>query len=282
MGLVWYYLIPIRVSVARKNVERVYGDTLTKAQKMAIVRGSCISWATSVVEGFRLPKLSDPAELARMDAPDLHVFEAAQERHKGTCVVTMHLGHLEMMVGYVTLHGFPVHVIYRDLNSKSVHDFWNLVRKKTGIKTLPPRRSKEAIREVMEKGEMVGFAVDQHMMKYRAIVCEFLGHVVSTSPAPAKFALEAGGELVFAYTHRNKEDATRHIFRAERFELETPFETMEENVRHNTQRLNDRMAQVIGEHPEEWLWHHKRFKVHDAPEGWDIPEEFMPLLSKNP
>ena len=58
-----------------------------------------------------------------MDAPDLHVFEAAQERHKGTCVVTMHLGHLEMMVGYVTLHGFPVHVIYRDLNSKSVHDF---------------------------------------------------------------------------------------------------------------------------------------------------------------
>ena len=282
MGLVWYYLIPIRVGLARQNVERVYGDSLSQSEKAAIVRGSCVSWATTVVEGFRMPKLLEPAELARMDAPDFHILEAAKDRKKGTCVVTLHLSNFEMMVGYMTIHGLPLHVIYRDLKSKSAHDFWNLVRKKTGVLTLPPRRSKEAIREVMQKGEMVGFAVDQHMPKYRSIVCQFLGHVVSTSPAPSKFALEAGGELVLVYTYRSKKDYTKHIFKAENFKFETPFETMKENVRHNTQRLNDRMEQIIHAHPEEWLWHHKRFKVHDAPDGWDIPEELVPLLSKKP
>ena len=134
----------------------------------------------------------------------------------------------------------------------------------------------------MQKGEMVGFAVDQHMPKHRAIVCEFLGHVVATSPAPSKFALEAGGELVLIYTYRSKTDFTRHVFKAENFEFETPFETLRENMLHNTQRLNNRMAEIIHAHPEEWLWHHKRFKVHNAPDGWDIPEELVPLLSKKP
>ena len=280
MGLVWYYLIPIRVGVARKNVERVYGASLSKSEKAAIVRGSCISWATTVMEGFRMPRLRDPEELARMDPQGFDVLKAAQERKKGTCVVTLHLSNFEMLVGYVAIHGLPLHVIYRDINSKSAHDFWNLVRQKTGIRTLPPRRSKEAIREVLAKGEMVGFAVDQHMPKYRSIVCEFLGHVASTSPAPVRFALEAGGELVLGYTYRDPNDYKQHIFKAEQFEFETTFETMDENVRHNTQRLNDRMAQIIHAHPEEWLWHHKRFKVHDAPEGWDIPEELLPLLAK--
>jgi len=277
-GLFWYYVVPVRVGVARSNVDRVYGETISSAEKAAIVRGSCISWATTLVEGFRMPKLLDPKELSRMNALNFDVLEAAKKRKKGTCVVTLHLGNFEMMVGYMTIHGLPLHVIYRDLKSKSAHDFWNLVRKTTGVLTLPPRRSKDAIREVMDKGEMVGFAVDQHMPKHRAIVCEFLGHVVATSPAPAKFALEAGGELVLIHTYRSKEDYTNHVFEAEDFLFETPFETMEENVRHNTQRLNDRMGEIIKAHPEEWLWHHKRFKVHDSPEGWDIPEELLPMI----
>lgn len=278
LGLFWYYVAPVRVSVARSNVERVFGDTLSKQEKAAIVRGSCMSWAMTVVECFRMPKLRNPAEIGRMDARNFDVLEAAKNRKKGACVVTLHLGNFEMMVGYMTIQGLPLHVIYRDLKSKSAHDFWNLVRKNTGILTLPPRRSKDAIREVMEKGEMVGFAVDQHMPKHRAIVCEFLGHVVATSPAPSKFAMETGGEIVLIHTYRSKEDYTRHVFEAEDFILESPFETFDENLRHNTQRLNNRMAEIIKAHPEEWLWHHKRFKVHDAPEGWDVPEELQAML----
>lgn len=281
LGYFWYYVIPIRVGVARENVERVYGGRLCAAQKRAIVRGSCVAWATTVLEGFRMPILYKPGELARMDAPDFHVVEAANARKKGTCIVTLHLGNFEMMVGYTSLMGIPLHAIYRDLKSKSAHEFWNLARQSTGVRTLPPRRSKQAILDVLADGEMVGFAVDQHMIKHRAIVCEFLGHVSATSPAPARFALESGGEIVLIYTHRALNDATQHVFRAENFALETPYETREENIRHNTQRMNDRLGAIIQAHPDQWLWHHKRFKVHDSPNGWEIPEEHQSLLCSN-
>ncbi|MBT6178504.1 MAG: lysophospholipid acyltransferase family protein [Deltaproteobacteria bacterium] len=280
LGLFWYYVAPVRVGVARSNVERVYGDTLSQSEKAAIVRGCCMSWAMTVMECLRMPTLRKPGEIGRMEAHNFHLLEAAKNRKKGACVVTLHLGNFEMMVGYMTIHGLPLHVIYRDLKAKSVHDFWNLVRKSTGILTLPPRRSKDAIREVMAKGEMVGFAVDQHMPKHRAIVCEFLGHVVATSPAPSKFAMEAEGEIVLVHTYRSKDDYTRHICEVEDFPLESPFETFEENLRHNTQRLNNRMAEIIKAHPTEWLWHHKRFKVHDSPEGWEVPQELVPMLAK--
>ena len=55
------------------------------------------------------------------------------------------------------------------------------------------------------------------------------------------------------------------------FEIETPFDTQAENIRHNTQRLNDWMESIIRTHPEQWLWHHKRFKIDQLIDHYDIP-----------
>ena len=96
LGLFWYYVAPIRVGVARANVERVYGDTLTKREKAAIVRGCCMSWAMTVMECLRMPILREPGEIGRMEAADFHIIDAAKKRKKGACVVTLHLGNFEM------------------------------------------------------------------------------------------------------------------------------------------------------------------------------------------
>jgi lauroyl/myristoyl acyltransferase len=34
----------------------------------------------------------------------------------------------------------------------------------------------------------------------------------------------------------------------------------------------------VREQPEQWLWAHRRWKVHDHPEGWEIPPRFQALL----
>jgi KDO2-lipid IV(A) lauroyltransferase len=57
------------------------------------------------------------------------------------------------------------------------------------------------------------------------------------------------------------------------FDLETPYNDQDRNIRHNTERLNRIIEQWIREAPDQWWWVHKRWKVQDNPEGWDIPEE---------
>jgi KDO2-lipid IV(A) lauroyltransferase len=59
--------------------------------------------------------------------------------------------------------------------------------------------------------------------------------------------------------------------------METPHADLDANIRHNTQRLNDVIEGWVREDPSQWLWLHKRWKVDDDPEGWDVPDELRTL-----
>ncbi|HET6345165.1 MAG TPA: hypothetical protein VFH51_09535, partial [Myxococcota bacterium] len=69
----------------------------------------------------------------------------------------------------------------------------------------------------------------------------------------------------------------RMIFEPE-LVLETPYESMDANIRHNTERLNRILERWICAYPEQWLWLHKRWKVQDQPQGWDIPASLQHLV----
>ncbi len=277
LGLVWYYLLPVRVGVARQNVERVYGDSLSPARKRQIVRRSCQNLTMTILEGFRLPILKEPREASRIETRGMELLREPTERGQGGCLVSLHLGNFELAVGTMATQGLPIHIIYKDINWKSAHNFWNLVRQTTGVSAIAPRRSKNRIKEVLAQGGLVGFAADQHMPPHRGIVCEFMGQLASTTPAPCRFALETQTPILFAYTYRQPEDPTRHVFQVESFEIELPHDSDAENIRHNSQRLNDRIAEVVKTYPEQWLWQHKRFKVQDNPEAWQIPTHLQKL-----
>ena len=47
------------------------------------------------------------------------------------------------------------------------------------------------------------------------------------------------------------------------------------------ERLNQIIEGWVREAPEQWLWLHKRWKVHDSPEGWAIPEHLQHLVETN-
>lgn len=281
IGLIWYYLIPIRVRIAHDNMRRVFGNSLTKSQIRSMTRQCCQHMAMNILESFRLPILRQNLNSPRFEVEGLEQFESANQSGKGVCVVSLHIGNFELCIARMSCLGFPINIIYKDIHWKAAQEFWSLIRDTTGIKTIAPRRSKERIKEVLSQGEYVGFASDQHMPPHRAIACEFLGQLAATTPAAPRFALETGAKIALAYTVRKKEDLTRHLIRFESFELETPFESDADNIRHNTQRLNDWMGAIIRAHPEQWLWHHKRFKIESSLDKYDIPAHLEHLVKSN-
>lgn len=282
IGLVWYYLFPLRVKVARRNVERAFGDSLTPKQKRRIVRKSCEQLSMTIVEGFRLPMLERELAEGRMEIEGLDLLHNLHRDGRGVCLVALHLGNFEMAIGAIALAGLPLSVIYKDINWKPAHEFWNHVRQTTGVNPIPPRRSKKQILQALTNRGIVLFAIDQHMVKYRAIICTFMDNLVSTTPAVPKFATETNAAVVYFHTYRKAEDPSQHVLKLEEFKLESPFLSPEENIRHNTQRLNDLTETIVRAHPEQWLWQHKRFKVQDNPGDWDIPPHLQHLVKPPP
>ena len=63
-------------------------------------------------------------------------------------------------------------------------------------------------------------------------------------------------------------------------ELETPYEKLDDNIRHNTERLNRIAERWIKSYPNQYLWLHKRWKVLQNPDEFDIPPHLMDKIPK--
>ena len=280
LGRFWYYVLPIRMGVARHNLERCLGPDLSTAQIRAILKRTCENQAMFICEGLRLPAMTAELALKKMGRrPGWHHLEEALARGKGVLFVTAHMGSYELLTGCIALANIPTYVVYRDISMKSGAEFWMRARTGMGLRPLPPRKARAQIVEALEQGSVVILASDQHMPPHRGIVCEFLGQLASTMTATARFALDTGATVVLGHTYRDSEDPTKSTLRIEPvLELECPHESPDQNIRHNTERINQIMEGWIRQHPDQWLWHHRRFKVQDAPDGWDIPGHLEHLI----
>jgi len=279
---IWHYLIPVRRRVARENVARALGKELSPKEQRRIVRRAFDNTATSVLEALRIPGMS-PADAERVLAvPGIEHIEEGFARGKGVILVLTHLGNIDIAGACLALRGVPLNVVAKDLGWGPAQDLIRYIRHKTGMTLIPPRSSREQIRATLERNELVALLIDQHMAPHRALVCEFFGMLAATSPAPARFGFETGATIVPAIIYR-KGYRGEFVMRFEpEFVLEEPHTDHEENVRHNTERLNRILEGFVREAPDQWLWMHKRWKVQDNPNGWDIPPHLEHLLEAPP
>jgi KDO2-lipid IV(A) lauroyltransferase len=267
-GLVWYYLIPVRRHVALVNVGRVFGDSLSPAQRRRMVRDNFVHLATYAVELLRIPQMTpeSAADLASIEGWE-HI-EQGFARGKGVIVVASHVGNVDLAGTSMAIRGVPVSVVAKDMGAMT-RSFVAAVRARTGVILIPPRRSKEQIKELLAANKMVVLIIDQHVAKHRAVVCDFFGQRAATSPAPARFAAETGAALIPGVTYRLP-GSHRHVLRfLPPFTLEHPHADADDNLQHNTERLNRLVEAWVRERPEQWMWVHKRWKVHDDPESWE-------------
>ena len=204
----------------------------------------------------------------------------AQRRGKGIIVVLGHIGNFEMLAASQSLLGEPLHAIVKDFSWRPFNDFVAIVRQRTNYRTIPPKRSSAEIRARLAENASVAFLVDQHLSHRHAIVCEFFGQLAATTPAPTRFALETGAPILPAVTFRDPRSGY-HVVRIEpEFHLEAPYDDPGKNLWHNTERLNRIIEGWIRSRPDNYFWVHRRWKVHDKPEGWNIPTELTHLLGR--
>lgn len=229
------------------------------------------------LEVLRLPGLTPARSEELIERKNYELFEAGLAKGKGVILVGSHLDNIDLAGCAMSLLGLPLSVVAKELGWKSAARFIVAVREATGITLLPTRKSKDRIRQLLAENKVVALVVDQHIKPRHSIVCRFFDQLAATTHAPARIAAETGATIVAGLMYR-KGMSGRHVGRLEPFELESPYEDPEANVRHNTERINRLVEGWIREFPEQWLWPHLRWKVHDDPAGWDIPEELRPLL----
>lgn len=281
-GLLWYYVVPVRRGVALANVRRAFGAGVSGRRARQIVRRSMVHASQYAIEGLRMPDLTAASSAACVERDGIERIDALLARGRGVVAVTAHVGNFDLLGTSQTVRGYPIYAILKDIRWRAGQAFWTQVREQTGLGRIAPRRSRGVIVEKLRDNNIVAFLIDQHVARHRAVVGSFFGQLAATTPAPVRFAVQTGAPILPLFIVRTALPGHHRIYFGHEFVLEHPHATEAENVWHNTERLNRLVEGWIRAYPEQWLWMHRRWKVHDNPVGWQVPAALAHLVGRAP
>jgi KDO2-lipid IV(A) lauroyltransferase len=184
----------------------------------------------------------------------LEHFRQAQARGKGVLVATGHLGNWELSAFAHALMTGPMHIVVRPLDNRRLDAF---VERRRGLSGNHVIRKKEAARGILralERGEAVGILIDQNTTPEEGVFIDFFGRKACANAAFVKFAHRTGAAVVPGFALWNEAEQ-RYVLR---FYPEIP---MSGDVVFDTQAVHCFIEGVIREHPDQWLWIHRRWKT---------------------
>ncbi len=270
IGWIWYYIIPIRRKLSLENINRALGAELSRKAQEKTIREFYGNFCMYIMEVLRIPYMTAEENEKRVEIVGREHMEAALAEGKGVILVATHNDNVDLGGCSMAMRGLPISVVVKQMG-KMAEAFISRVRQNTGVILISRKKSGNHIKELLAENKIVTIVVDQHLAPYRTIVCDFFGQRAATTHAPARFGFETGAPIITGIIQRKQKHGYHRIVLSP-FVLETPYADLDLNIRYNTERLNRIVEGWIRETPNQWWWFHKRWKAHDNPEKYGIPD----------
>lgn len=182
----------------------------------------------------------------------LEVWREAAASGKGVLFVALHLGWWEMQAASGGLAGMPLTVVTKALKPAWLHELFTARRLSTGVSAALHPGSIPTILRALRKGECVAFMNDQYARPPMGVTARFFGAEVDTLGAVASLSKRTGAPVVGVASYRDAAGVTRVRL--------GPVLDLGPDPERGTQVIVDFIEARVREHPEQWMWMHRRFK----------------------
>jgi KDO2-lipid IV(A) lauroyltransferase len=246
--------------IGRENLRAAYPDR-DKAWIEATLRGAWDNLGRVAGEYVHLARLwdydPDHPNAGRIVTDQEQMFSDLLHDGKPALCFAAHLGNWELPAVAAAAHGLPSAVVYRMPNNKAVAKEISRIRAPL-MGHLIRTRSHAALEmaAALERGEHLGMLVDQHFS--RGVDVTFFGRRCRANPTVARLARQFDCPVVGVRVIRLP-NRRFHIL------AEGPFALPRDaagavDVKATTQMITDVVERWVREHPEQWLWFHRRWR----------------------
>ena len=227
---------------------------LPAADACAITDGVYRSLARMLVAFSRFPDLnrSNIHEWIRYDGFE-HFLEA-KRRGKGVLFATAHMGAWELSAFAHALMAQPMQVVVRPLDNRLIDMEVESRRAASGNTLIEKEEAARSIFRALQRNEAVGVLIDQNVMPHEGVFVEFFGISACAGTAFVRIAQRTGAAVIPGYALWSSEEK-RYILRF------YPILEFTGNLQADTQLVHSHLESVIREHPDQWLWLHRRWKT---------------------
>lgn len=251
LGLLWFEALPIRRRVAIENVGRAFPE-LPRRRRRLIAGRAFQHVATTVLELLWLGRRRHQALERAIRVEGFEEYRRVRDQGRGVVAVTAHLGNWDVLACSQALAGVPLSVVTKELGAPGLSRLWMERRRDAGVTLVPAHGSALAILRALRRGEVVGLVVDQRTPAAEGgALVPFFGRPAWTTLAPHVLAARTGAALLPVWSTRRPDGS--HLVRIgpEIPLAPTPEATMT--------AINATVERWIRWHPDQWLWHHRRW-----------------------
>jgi Kdo2-lipid IVA lauroyltransferase/acyltransferase len=239
--------------VALTNLSFAFPQLDTK-QRNRIVDGVFRSIARLLLALARFPAINSGNVSEWIAYEGLENYLAAKRSGRGVLVATAHLGNWELSAFAHALMTEPMHVIVRPLDNPFIDQFVQRRRGQSGNHLIYKQDAARAVLKALKENDAVGVLADQNTMASEGVFITFFGKLACAGSAFVKLAYRAQAAVIpgFAiWDERNK----RHVLRF------YPRVELTGDVQTDTQRIHSIFEEIIRQHPDQWMWIHRRWKT---------------------
>ena len=241
------------------------------------------------VEVAHTPRLITPdAWVRHVEIDNITEAMRALQSDGPMVLITGHCGNWEL-VGYtLSMIGFPMHALYRPLDSAPLDRWLRRTRARRGLTLVDKFGAAEQLPQVIDAGDTVGFVADQNAGD-RGLFVPFMGRLASTYKTIALLAIRARATVVCGWARRlntGEYDApvsggftagvgsdsgvgsgSGKIDRGFRYRIEIPdvirpedWESQPDPLFYLTARYRRAIESMVRSAPDQYLWMHRIWK----------------------
>lgn len=250
-----YRGLGIRRDVAEGNLRLAFPDA-DEAWIRATARACYAHLAREMLASARLASMTPEEVRERTSVSGLEELRAALAGGGGVVLFAGHFGNWEMAGAALAAHGVPLVVVMQRQRNLLVDRMINEWRSHAGVAVIERSRAARQGIRTLRQGKVLGFVADQDARRAGVFV-PFFGRPASTHRGPAILALRSGAPVFMLVAARTGD---RYEVGLEPVEVSREGET-DEVVQRITAAATARLEAAIRQHPEQYLWLHKRWKT---------------------
>lgn len=260
-AVVLYDVLRFRRAIVLRNLDIVF-PLKSREEKIKLGRNSIKKLIFNFYEFCLFAVINDAWIKDHTLIKGSENLDEAMKKNKGILLLSLHLGHGDMAISMLAHRGYPLSVISKHFKVKWLNDFWFGARQRFGANFLDPhgKNSSFDILRILKKRGIVIFVLDQYMGPPYGLETTFFGVKTGTAYGLSLFSLKTEAPVLPVWTYRD--ESGRNVIEIGSEILPEQRASRDESLLATTQKYNYILEELIRQHPEDWMWIHRRWKKY--------------------
>jgi len=260
VGYLLYLIDAKHRNATKKNISLAFNQPVNDPSTRVLARSVFKSIVQVVIEFMAMPKDFNTGfgreVMVELEGRDK--IEKVLAAGKGLIFVTGHTGNWELMGAYVSSCVVPMSCVARRFRNPYLNRVIQAHREEYRQEIIQKKGALLKISKVLKQGGVVAFLIDQHAGKDELKV-DFMGTPAYTHSGPGRLAVRVQVPIMAGFCYRLGSGFQYKGYMDDPI-YPDPDKDPEEETLRMTRYANDRISHFIKEHPEQWMWLHRRWR----------------------